>query len=185
MVTVGIFVFMTALILSKYNSFYSGTLFKNLAYDIALTIRQAQTYGISVKVAEAPIDKHFYFAYGVRFDLSSAVNAKKFSLSTYKKNGVGYDRQGDDNLRNFNIKQGAKIQSVCVGMSISSCTDLAGFTPPILDIVFKRPDPEAIFCVQSGASCNTYRYAKITLVASDNTTTHTVSVNNVGQITVD
>lgn len=183
MVTVGIFVFMTALILAKYNSFYSGTLFKNLAYDIALTIRQAQTYGISVKVADVPDDRNFNSAYGVRFNTGSL---KQFSLSAYDKAGSAYTQRTDANLRNFNIKQGAKIKEICVGTSANSCdllSDQSG-NPTILDIVFQRPNPEAIFCTSDGASCTTIKYIKITLVASDNVTLHTVSVNNVGQITV-
>lgn len=186
MVTVGIFVFMTALVLAKYNNFYSGTIFKNLAYDIALTVRQAQTYGISVKVRDDPAAKNFDSAYGIRFSVASAADLKKFSLSAYNKNGAGYSRLTDDNLRTFNIKNGAKIQSICLGISTLTCTDILNITNSqnVLDVIFQRPNPDAIFCTANGNVCNTYKYAKINLIAADNETTKTVMINNVGQITV-
>jgi type II secretory pathway pseudopilin PulG len=65
-ITIAIFVFMTALVMARYNDYYSGTIFKNLAYDIAITIREAQSYGISVKVREGNnAEENFSKAYVV------------------------------------------------------------------------------------------------------------------------
>ena len=52
-VSVAIFVFMTALVVAKYGNFNQSVLMTDLAYDIALTLRTAQTYGVSVQ-GQAP-----------------------------------------------------------------------------------------------------------------------------------
>ena len=65
-VTVTIFVFMTALIIVRYGAYNQGTMMTNLAYDVALAVRTAQTYGVSVKVS-SPTGQDFSAAYGVEF----------------------------------------------------------------------------------------------------------------------
>lgn len=177
MVTVGIFVFMTALMLAKYNNFYSGTIFTNLAYDIALTIRQAQSYGISVKVNEN--NDSFNYAYGVRFDVSDTTNSKKISLNSYTGTKLaGYAMSATE--KTYNIKRGAYISSLCLN---TDCT--SGPQNGVLDIIFQRPNPETIICTGTAVtSCNNYKYAKIIITAGDGVTTHTIEVNGVGQISV-
>lgn len=183
MVAISIFVFMTAIIMAKYNSFYSGTIFNNLAYDVALTIRQAQTYGISVKVdisddSTGSFDK----AYGVHFNQVPAPDySNVFLLYSYDKNLPVYSLKNQE--KKYTLKQGAKFKQFCVG-SDSSCS-ISFSAGDILDIVFQRPNPEAIICRTTGGtmSCG-YKFARITLMAVDGATTKTVEVNSVGQISV-
>ncbi len=179
MVTVGIFVFMTALLLAKYNSFYSGTIFNNLAYDIALTIRQAQTYGISVRVANPSIPGNFRVAYGVHF--ATATN-DQFVLFADTAADKLYDPAGDLDEKKYYIKQGAKIDSICAGTSSSDCQSVEA-----LDISFLRPDPSARFLYsRSGVRYRnpTDSYVEITLQSGDGTATKKVVVTKVGQISV-
>ncbi|MFA6554629.1 MAG: prepilin-type N-terminal cleavage/methylation domain-containing protein [Candidatus Paceibacterota bacterium] len=176
MVTIGIFVFMTVLTLAKYNNFYSGTIFTNLAYDIALTIRQAQTYGLSVKVVDTGTPT-FGSAYGVRFKNIDTTEAKKFGLYSYTRVSGTYVPALE---KNYNIKRGAYVSKLC--------TDIA-CTFPItgtVDVIFQRPNPEAIICVTPsiGSYTCTDRYIKIEITSSDGSATHTIEVNSVGQILV-
>ncbi len=185
MVTVGIFVFMTALVLYRYNSYYSGTLFSNLAYDIALTIRQAQTYGISVRVAQdTPIN--FKAAYGVHFDKSSNDNFILFA--DLNNNGYfDYDHNGtlgDDLIENrYYLKHGAKINQLYYRESNSS-----DYNPvDVLDISFERPEPMAIICykiVSPASSGCGKNEGKIELISGDSSAIKRIQVFNVGQIVV-
>ncbi len=185
MVTVGIFVFMTALILSRYNSYYSGTLFVNLAYDIALTLRQAQSYGMSVKVNKPSDTSNFNSSYGVNFDTTDSVTSKKFTLASYIiTTPIGFSKQYvlDILEKTYNIKQGAKIQTMCVITSGSTCV-----TTSKLLIIFQRPNPEAIICkytVTPDISVCNGKFARITLVANDGITIRNIEVNANGQISV-
>lgn len=175
MVTVGIFVLMTSLLLAKYNNYYSGTIFKNQAYDIAITLRQAQSFGISVKVDVAPGSNSFDSAYGVRFP-SAGVN--NFSLYSFIRNGNSYSQ----NIlqKEYRLKNGAYIERLDVSTD-GSAYSLANS----VNVIFQRPNPEAIFCanVNGVDSCGTYKYLSIGLKAP-NGTIKTVKVNNSGQISI-
>lgn len=174
MVTVGIFVMMTALVLSKYNAFYSGTVFTNMAYDVALTIRQAQSYGVSVKADTA--SNSFNSRYGVRFD-----SPTKFELVSYDPNKGG-SLQNPNIESYYSLKQGAKFKNIYFkadhsGVSISNLSStLYG------SVVFQRPNPEPVVCYN--LDCASYSYFEIVMQSGDGSTNHTIIVNSVGQISV-
>jgi prepilin-type N-terminal cleavage/methylation domain-containing protein len=177
LVTIAIFVFMTAVIMAKYNSFYSGTIFKNIAYDIALTIRQAQTYGISVKINESP---NYNRAYGVNISaLNSTVN-RKFSLNSYTPNNLVYNIASSEKI--YNIKHGAFIRYIHTYDFSAGGDRLTD-----VDIIFKRPNPEAIICATdlttSVRSCG-YKTVRIAIRSGNGVDSKYVFVNSSGQIVV-
>jgi prepilin-type N-terminal cleavage/methylation domain-containing protein len=181
MITIGIFVFMTAVLLSKYNSFYSGTIFKNLAYDIALTIRQAQTYGISVKVADSSSSSNFNEAYGVHVELLVDPDFKKFRLSTFVPSGSVFTEKDIEQV--YNLKNGARLFYPLVSKTGGpvSTTQVR-----FVNIIFRRPNPEAIICAKVAAidlyDCS-YNWTRLILRAPDGTS-RTVEVNSAGQIKI-
>jgi len=72
MVSVGIFLMMTGLVVAKYGNFNQSVLLTNLAYDVALTIRTAQTYGLSVRNNDlSNSSSDFQSGYGVHLDTST------------------------------------------------------------------------------------------------------------------
>lgn len=174
MVTVGIFVLMTALLLARYNSYYSGTIFTNTAYDIALTIRQAQSYGISVKASE---DANFSYAYGVRFNLSETNGPKQFSFAKYSNVSSGsYINDSDFVLEKlYRLRHGAYISKICRGVD---CTVTK------LDIIFLRPNPNPYMCNQSNPCVSGDNYS-VELISGDGSSKRTISINGVGKITID
>lgn len=183
MVTVGIFVLMTALILARYNSYYSGTVFNNMAYDVALTIRQAQVYGISVKRNETTVpntNTSFTGSYGVNFTKGSPDN--EFKLYAYSKTENPVKGLLE---KTYTLKRGAKVDTMCAGTKESDCTALQSTGE--LDIVFQRPNPEPIICLKiqsSGTRTCGHKYAKIELIASDGVTKKSITVNGAGQISI-
>lgn len=173
MVTVAIFALMTSLILARYNNFYSGTIFRNLAYDVALTIRQAQTYGISVKAGDA---SSYSSAFGVNFDRSNSANRKRFSLYSYTNSNTKSLLE-----KVFNLKNGAYVYSL---ISYDSAGNQVTLTNA--DIIFRRPNPDPTICgtdTSAVRSCN-YARIQIRLYIPTGSASMYVRVNNVGQITV-
>jgi len=184
MVTIGIFVFMTAVVMAKYNNFYSGTIFKNLAYDVALTIRQAQSYGISVKVdpdTTTPSNSNFNAAYGVHFQKDPPENSKKFRLSSFVRGTFAED----ETEKSYNVKNGASFAEFSVSSDGgSSFNDRMKF----VNIIFQRPNPEAVICAKENegeAFVCTYNLLRIKLLAGDGNTSRYIYVNNAGQIRID
>ena len=183
LVTVAIFVFMTALIIFRYGSFNQGAILTDLAYDVASTVRTAQTYGVSVK-ATAPVAgvQLYNSAYGVDFSLDTPT---KFTMFADTPSGtVGVFDASDSGTSTYNLMQGAKITQLCTGSQASDCNAVHA-----LDISFKRPNPSAVF-YSCTSSCGTlgnwspdsHSYAAITISSADNTSARTVEVRRNGQI---
>lgn len=135
LVTIGIFVFMSALILSRYNSYNSGTLLTNAAYDVALAVKEAQTYGIGVKNSESESNQ-FSTGYGLFFatdsgDASHSPNTDSFVLFADKfdsfgksdhvcnKTGGGVATSisecvnGPEFIKKYSLKNTIKIDKIC------------------------------------------------------------------------
>ena len=171
-VSIGIFALMTILLLAKYGNFNQGILLTNLAYDVALTIRNAQSYGLNVKSAVRD-DDSFLYPYGVHF--LSGANDFVFFADT--NSDGSFLITTDMVLSKTTIQRGSKISSLCVGSS--DCMIQVNS----LDISFKRPDPNAII-IADGSNASIYKYAEISLESSDGTI-RKVIVRSTGQISVE
>ena len=181
-ITVAIFAFMTTFLISKYGTMNQSILLTNLAYDVALTIRNAQSYGINVKsapTADANYSENFNRSYGVNF---SSLNTGDPSLRTVftffqelNPNGV-YDGSSE-RISQYTIKRGSIVSKVCVGNSPSTCEVVS----QTLNITFQRPNPDAI--ITSGSNGVLYPYAEIWLQATDGSVKKVV-VRSTGQITI-
>jgi prepilin-type N-terminal cleavage/methylation domain-containing protein len=177
MVTVGIFVMITGLLIAKYGNFNNGILLTNLAYDVALTIRTAQAYGLNVQ--SKPTDtlsfsSDFDGIYGVHFEK----NTTSFILFA-DKNGDGIYDPAKEHVSTTNIKGGSKISEVCAA-SRASCVSRAS-----IDITFKRPEPVAIIKGTSaeGVTEKNNSYAEVTVSSRDGVT-KVITVSSIGQIAV-
>ena len=177
-VSISIFAMMTALVVAKYGNFNQSVLLTNLAYDMALTIRTAQTYGVSVRQEGGD----FKYPYGVYFSSVSGNNTSFvfFVDMNLDVTDQGYYDVADQIINTYTLKRGAKIQQICTNTTCSSIEDE-------LHITFKRPDPDARFCVTStcgvmGAPAETY--VKIVIEGTDGST-RAVVVRKNGQISVE
>ena len=116
LVVVSIMVIMTTIVLFNYNKFNDSMLISNLAYDVSLTIRQAQTYGVAVLELPgsnsgsqiAPISHHAYFAfpYGVHFD----INSSNFTLYVDADSNAVYTGTSEK-IQSYSFQRGIKFQN--------------------------------------------------------------------------
>lgn len=183
LVSVGIFGFMTALMVAKYGNFNQSVLLTNLAYDVAVTIRTAQAYGLSVKSVNTVADEDkFKNAYGVYFNSQMGEN-DSFTLFTdiNTKDGQYDGPSSGEEVTKYNLKRGATIHSVCATNN-SICDPDEG----TLNISFLRPDPSAQICLNSSNDTNDgcgFSYAEIIIKGSDDSM-RVVRVRENGQISV-
>ncbi len=189
-VTVSIFAFMTAFLVAKYGAFNQSVLLSNMAYDTALTLRNAQTYGVSVK--SDPTTSSFYSgnytgAFGVHFDTNSSndINKSFYLFVDTNKNGA-YDpgQTGDTIVSKYTLKRGFYISQICTDNGLGADGNLQCNSNSI-DILFKRPDPAAIINAKcNGLPCESATvYAEINISASDGGV-EGVTINKIGQISV-
>ncbi len=183
MVTVGIFTIISGLLLARYSNFNQGIILTNLAYDIALTIRSAQSSSINVKSypGSTGYSGEFNYPFGVYFT-DNSTSFISFADSNYNDNtDIGSYNTGEA-IATTNITRGSRISDICSGTETNCNNNISE-----LNIVFKRPDPIAhIVSVDptNGNKITTENpYAEIT-VSSVEGLTKKVIVRSTGQISV-
>ncbi len=197
-VTVAIFALLTSVILARYPRFSSSAALGILAQDVALTIRQAQVFGLGVRGVETGSSQEF-LSHGAHFD---SQNTKSFVLfvdippspalpgttpiADKKYNPPVSDPNtcSGECKEKFNIQNPNFIDSICgdYKLNADSCVN-----PLVsLDIVFTRPNPEAsiIGRVQGAFADQVFSDAAIIFKSTrDDNRTRAVVVWNTGQLT--
>jgi type II secretory pathway pseudopilin PulG len=196
LVTLGIFIFMTTLLVAKYGSFNDGTLLTSMSYDVALSLRNAQAYGINVQGYNST--NAFTYPYGIHFNSSSsgALNTQIFLFAdSIGPDGVctdssgtavctGTQTTGDGIVAAYTLARGGLVSSVCVGTAPGSGTCVAP-TTGIVDITFKRPNPNAIITAKNSSGVETiYPYAEIHVMNASKTSARTIVVRVTGEIAI-
>ena len=184
LVSMAIFVTMTSVIVAKYGSFNQSTLLTNTAYDVALVVRLAQTYGLSVKSTTQTGTPNFSLPYGVDFN-EGQTSLVLFADSDPTNAPNGLYGVSDAVINTYQIIRGAKILSLCVGIDADNCHDLDNSVSK-LDVSFLRPNPEAKICgtfVGGQVDCTTYSYAEVVISSTDDST-RTIVIRQNGQISV-
>lgn len=174
LVTITIFVVLTTAILISNSKFKSDLLITNLAYEIALSIREAQTYGINVKGQGTD----FKYAYGINFDADN--NNTKFILFVDESADGVFKSDKDRVEKEFNIRGGNYIS----GLSVFNSSSGEVPSRKQVDVVFKRPDPEAK--IREGGKTDphpTYIKARI-YISSPDGVIRKIEVSDMGQISV-
>jgi prepilin-type N-terminal cleavage/methylation domain-containing protein len=171
LVVAGIIALISSLVLVNNNRFGGQVLLQNLAYDMALSIRQAQQFGISVQNFQGD----FGAAYGMHFQLTPTDGNGVYVLfaDAVDRNGL----YGDGELvQSTTISQNYRIADLCV---TNSGVETCGLSS--LDITFQRPEPDAYIrsTVVSGLS----ESARIRVV-SPRGDTKDITVEANGQIAV-
>jgi len=139
LVVLAIFAIVMSVALFDQAGLNSNILVTNLAYETALAVREAQTYGIGVRATGADI---FDKGYGAYFDTNKMNQVVVFGDSdgsnSYTEGANPSELQSLYEIKN---QRGNKIWSICVGSP--QCKILS--TGQKLSIMFKRPNPEATF----------------------------------------
>ncbi len=164
LVTITIFVILTGVVLFSQAKFNGTILLTNLAYDTALTIRQAQTYGINIKNFVNDSGNNFV-PYGVHFDLKEGNNKSFILFADLDENGVF---EGDPTSCNpadgcvyrYSIKRGNYIEKLYINDAANPGQFIEVPEPDYsLDLVFTRPNPDAKITTAE----NIFSIAKIVL----------------------
>jgi len=189
LVVISIFSILTGVVLFNQTKFDSTILLTNLAYDTALTIRQAQNYGINIKEFNG---SGKFVPYGVHFkkdDPETPYNEGKsfilfadLSYNSEQDSGIGiYNLDNEANLlaceiergcvNRYNIQRGNYIKDICeaeVSVGVFVCP--GDTSRDSLDITFKRPNPDAFLRFDPYLEESTLGVATVILGSSDDST---------------
>jgi prepilin-type N-terminal cleavage/methylation domain-containing protein len=213
LVTITMFVIITGVVLVNSNKFDSTVLLHNFAYDVALTVKQAQSYGVNVRessVIGVSNSSLFNYGYGVYFNTDPTLGAggSKTNYIFYNDttNQINYDNNtigGPDRMFNgsltsctvddleclqkYSMQKGTHVERMCAGgLDQGSCDINDNHSINILSILFYRPNLAALIYYKadnSSSGLSTSTYARIVLASADGATS-TVVVTSVGQIFV-
>jgi len=193
LVVLAIFVVVTSAVMFNYNGFRSSASTQNLVNDIALSIRKAQSAAIGVQ----GLGLDFQYGHGAHFSLNTdqsnrvSGSIKSFILFTdinndnmyqYSSSGLcGSPTSEDECSEVLSINGSDKIAT----FYIDGAKKLSG----TLNIVFRRPNPDAVFCYKSNSTsaCQGASNVKIEVTNDqdpNNTITKDIIIWNTGQISI-
>ncbi|MFM2357891.1 MAG: hypothetical protein RJA61_628 [Candidatus Parcubacteria bacterium] len=172
MVVIGIMAVIATISLFNYSSFNSELALTNLAYEVALTVREAQVFGSSVKVSGA--GSSFDNAYGVFFNKSTPGSF----ISFVDSNG---DREFDvgEETATHTLSRGNTIADIC---RIKQSDNLNQCNENFTHITFLRPSLDAR--IELSSSNPPYKGVVIILGAPDNKQ-KAIRIQKTGQISVE
>jgi prepilin-type N-terminal cleavage/methylation domain-containing protein len=185
MVSIAIVVMIMSVVLFGYRSYNDNIILSSAGQEMAISIRQAQVYGVSVKQV---VGGDFNTSYGISFDLS---NPGSYYIFADKNNNGKYDgdvncSSGTECVEKDDLKNAVGLSSFCstdLG-GVETCPDTTGIRS--VSILFKRPDTEAyIYTFNSSGTMISGSYRSIKIIFSTRSGQQSsVSVNSVGQVTV-
>lgn len=189
-VSVAIIGLITAIVLFNQGDLSDTISLGNIASDISLETRQAQTYGISVKEL-APASNDFSIAYGVEFNINagsgSTVAYMSFADRT-SQNGY-FDAPGtcvfggaSECLKYNQITRGNTITKLCAIQASGAC-----FSVGRMAVTYLRPNPSAriIFFNSSGVLITIPGFIGASVeITSPKGHKKVIAIYNTGQISI-
>lgn len=153
-VVIGIFVLISSVAMFNQGKLSSSVLLTNMAYEVGLAVREAQTYGIGVR-SEDSTGTSFRGQYGAHFSVDDETARRQVIVFADGINGNApnstYDTGEEKYIYEFENRRGNKIDGICIGAlplntpctsALSNDGSTGFFTSA--DILFKRPNPSAL-----------------------------------------
>jgi prepilin-type N-terminal cleavage/methylation domain-containing protein len=203
LVVLTIIVLITGIVLSGQQDFNRSLTVTDTAYTVALSIRQAQTFGLSSRTYNSSVTNA---GYGVHFDTATpgaylmfADVSHNAAVPAYCPVGTAgqpdaklgnclFDAGGNEVAQNYKFGRGFTITQLC-GRDTSGTThcntggtvnDLSG-----IDILFTRPNTSSIVTgLRSSAGNLQLRDAQLKVVAPNSVGVRSVCVTQAGEVSV-
>ncbi|HRH26474.1 MAG TPA: type II secretion system protein [Candidatus Paceibacterota bacterium] len=174
LIVLSIFSIMTALLVANYRRFGNNVTLTNLVYEVALSIREVQSFGLGVRSSGSG-STATQFNQGYGFNIANNSSYRVFADEDASKT-FNAANPLDVTVRVYTLPTGNTISKKCGTLTVGGAyANIAGN----LDITFLRPDPAAV--IRSGAT--DYKKANICL-QSANSRVKQIEVTNAGQISV-
>jgi len=187
LISISIIVIMTSVVLFNYPQFRGREYLELEAQNLALSIREAQFYGLSG--LESPDLSGKYPDFGVFYDQSSPNDGIIFFADKDESGNYTTGVGGDDVIKTYKQRGQIKIKNLYANTNGYTgeqyLDDITEFT-----ILYKRPDmePDITVIVDDGATQSTeivaYVSVELELVVGSETRRKKVTIWNSGQISV-
>ena len=181
-VTMSIVTLLMTTVLFNYGTFNDNLAISSAEQEMAVAIRQAQTYGLNVKETAASSGQ-FGYAYGIYFNPQSPTDYYLFADADNNKKydvGSGCGSGSTECIEKFSLRNGVRISNICDSATCYSTKNL--------NITFLRPVPDAVIYLINNSDGSTYSSSvntgKIELTSSKGKVLK-VTIESTGQVLVD
>jgi hypothetical protein len=189
LMVVAIICIITLVLFVRQQAFDSSTLLRSLAYSVALSFEQAQTYDVGVRgfTSSGSAATQFASGYGVYFSSGSAT-----SYLTFADLNDDHLRasNGSEDLPAYLLSNTYHLLDVCGIWSSDSTVRSCLFSPQNggstlswIEVYFKRPDPDAYFYSSVSGESYSAVYVELSSIG-DTADVRTVKVTPTGEIEV-
>ena len=176
MAVTAIFIILSAVVLTNNSKFGSVIILQSLTHDIALNVREAQVYGIAVR----------------RYDPGNGPGIFSYGYGMHFAPGTTYELFADVNANGkWDSGETVKQTTLTGGFSISDiCAPDGACGKERVDILFKRPEPDACISVSgaatldSEAQCISSIQRTMITILSSRDDEATITIEASGQISV-
>ncbi|MEK7179471.1 MAG: prepilin-type N-terminal cleavage/methylation domain-containing protein [Patescibacteria group bacterium] len=198
MVVLTIIVVITTVVVASQSSFNKTLVLANTAYDIALTLRSAETYGLGSRAFGGTANA----GYGLNFQ-SGAPQSFTLFADTYpapstssvchpisdssapnaQPGNCSYEPSQGEKVTSYTLGNGIIVSDFCAyALGSWSCAYAHGGGLTALDIVFARPNPEPFMSVNGSYSASFPITAACFTITSPQEGAQYISVAASGQI---
>ena len=184
-VVLGIISLVTTIALTSQSSFNKTLILANTAYDIALTFRSAESFGLSSRALGSAANA----GYGLHFQLGAPDSFILFAdiwppvdLSCTRpdcKPGDNIYSLEDKLVQTYELGNGITIADFCALSDQWQCQSTGALSA--LDVVFSRPNPDANITANSSTFVTSYAKAFL-VIKAQNGASRFVSVAASGEI---
>jgi len=184
----GIMIVITSVALVQHNQFNETLALTNLAYEVGLSVRQAQVFGISVREFEgsARVGAAEDFLYGVHFEYDPQ-NRTEYVLYADLNDDEQFTNDTEI-VETTSITRGNFIDQFC-GIRAGAATCSRGISAigslQSLSIQFRRPNPDAVIVGDTGSGPSLYESALIILRSQESNATRCVRIRPTGQVSIE
>lgn len=199
LVVLAIIVIITTIALVGQSNFNKSLILTETAYNVALSIRESQSYGLSTRTFGGIQNA----GYGVRFSLASPTTYTTFSdvhpaapgtdtprcpghsernaSNPEARPGNCYYSNASELIRTYTLARGYRITSFC-GTTAGGTQTCSGWTLTNLDIVFLRPNTETI--ITGNNATQAFTKASIIIQPPEGGAERCITVTSLGAISV-
>jgi prepilin-type N-terminal cleavage/methylation domain-containing protein len=176
-VAIGVVAIIAGITLGSRQNYSRAVNLNNVAHEIALSIRQAQTYGVSSRGSDIG-DDISKFSHGIEFDTDAP---QQFILYRNTNGNNGY-QPDDDLIETYQLPERMEIVAICETLA-SDQTCASGSRNDIV-IMFSRPNPDAAFYRANGGPSLSRSQAAI-VIADEDGSRQTIITRSSGFISVE
>ncbi len=173
MVSIAIVLIVAGIILVRYQSFNSSVILKNLAYEVAISVREAQVLSVSVLGDSGD----FSGVYGLYFNFDT--NPNSYILFRDLDGDEVYDT--NETFETFRINTQFQLDSDYEYVSSGSTQTGSGGE---VTMTFERPDFDARFDIDNDGIDTNISALTIIVEPLDQSASRRITITNTGQISV-